>query len=80
MKEAVRKCAPLSRLLTDEEKAGLVTQEDKAAEKNYIRADRVGITDWIDGAGIFSATNSMCSWVVWALDEVRGTGVTASDL
>ncbi len=70
MKRAVKACDSLYRLLSEEEKAGLVTEADLLAEKTFYRADGFGIVLAIDGGVIISPTD-MDSWVVWALREVR---------
>jgi hypothetical protein len=74
MKRAIKACDTLSRLLSDEEKAGLVTAADEEADKACsfpCPIDHGFIWGFIDGMGIFSPTWKSCSWVVWALEQVR---------
>lgn len=82
MKRAVQQCAPLSRLFTAEETRGLVTEADVRANREFDRAaGPSGILDFLGGCAVFSPTDSMSSWVVWALNEVGegGTGLDGAD-
>lgn len=79
MKRAVQQCAPLSRLFTAEETRGLVTEADVRANREFDRAaGPSGILDFLGRCAVFSPTDSMSSWVVWALNEV-GEGGTGLD-
>ena len=72
MKRAVKECDSLYRLLSEEEKAGLVTEADLLAEKTFYRADGSALaasTEVINPS--FSPTDMAYSWVVWALEQVR---------
>lgn len=72
MKRAIKAYDPLCHLLSEDEKAGLVTEADKRAPRAFIRADTSFgfLESFIDTSGVFSPTDAAGSWVVWALDKV----------
>lgn len=72
MRTALATHRPLMQeLLTASERSTLVTAEHKAAEEAFRHAGRGGWADFFEGCGSFSPTNRVCSWVVWALDELE---------
>jgi hypothetical protein len=72
MKTALAKYRPLMQeLLTPEELATLVTAEDTAAEAAFRAAGSGGWADFFEGCGSFSPNDRVCSWVVWACDELE---------
>jgi hypothetical protein len=61
----------MERLLTAEERAGVVTPADRDAQRAFQLSSFEGHYDFIDGTGIFSPTDSGSSWVDWALDGIE---------